>query len=309
VISDIKTPVASGTVVSYYESVVISSQDYSPFGVTLEGRSWSAGYRYGFNGQEVEDGITGSRTHTSAEFWMYDARLGRRWEMDPFYHELEFTSAYSVNFNSPLIFKDENGDWPILGALIDYAFQVAENYFVNHKTGLDVFTDVDLLSIGANLIPGGKIWMKAIRITSDFFEVRPSGFKQKKLNDVIISKVSTTVAKKVIKRLKKVSSKETLRRAEESLDTHKKNVTDMEKKLIDNPDSKKMKRKLEKRKENLERAKEEFQKTKKRNEELGSLSKEQWDVIEKTTEKTIEQKLKGEQEAQNNKEWKQMPEW
>jgi hypothetical protein len=52
VISDIKTPVASGTVVSYYESVVISSQDYSPFGVTLEGRSWSAGYRYGFNGME-----------------------------------------------------------------------------------------------------------------------------------------------------------------------------------------------------------------------------------------------------------------
>jgi hypothetical protein len=27
--------------------------------------------RYGFNGQEVENGITGERTHTSAEFWMH----------------------------------------------------------------------------------------------------------------------------------------------------------------------------------------------------------------------------------------------
>ena len=72
----------------------------------------SAVYRYGFNGQEVESAITGSRTHTSAEFWMYDARLGRRWEIDPMFEEFLGSSGYSVNFNSPLVFKDPDGDCP-----------------------------------------------------------------------------------------------------------------------------------------------------------------------------------------------------
>ncbi|MGZ5491588.1 MAG: hypothetical protein ACXWE6_12740, partial [Nitrososphaeraceae archaeon] len=41
-------------------------------------------YRYGFNGQEKDDEITGSSgSHTSALFWEYDTRLGRRWNRDP----------------------------------------------------------------------------------------------------------------------------------------------------------------------------------------------------------------------------------
>lgn len=83
VISDWKVPAISGASVVSYSTVVVSSQDYSPFGVTLSGISWSAGYRYGFNGQEKEKEITGSDSHTSAEFWMYDSRQGRKWQLDP----------------------------------------------------------------------------------------------------------------------------------------------------------------------------------------------------------------------------------
>ena len=41
------------------------------------------GYRFGFNGQEKVDEIAGAGNHTTAEFWEYDTRLGRRWNRDP----------------------------------------------------------------------------------------------------------------------------------------------------------------------------------------------------------------------------------
>jgi RHS repeat-associated protein len=74
----------------------------------MMGRSVTAeGYRYGFNGQEKETEITGSPSHTSAEFWMYDSRLGRRWEMDPVKKEHE--SVYAAFANNPIFLIDPNG--------------------------------------------------------------------------------------------------------------------------------------------------------------------------------------------------------
>jgi hypothetical protein len=74
-------------------------------------------YRFGFNGQERELQITGFNTHTSAEFWMYDSRLGRRWNIDP--KPLPSSSLYSCFTNSPLLFNDINGDT----ARINFAYQ------------------------------------------------------------------------------------------------------------------------------------------------------------------------------------------
>lgn len=50
----------------------------------LVGRGFRAGsgsYRYSINGQEKEKEL--SNNITSAEFWMYDSRLVRRWNVDP----------------------------------------------------------------------------------------------------------------------------------------------------------------------------------------------------------------------------------
>ena len=42
---------------------------------------WDKGYRYGFNTQEKDDDVfIGAYT---AEYWEYDSRLGRRWNLDP----------------------------------------------------------------------------------------------------------------------------------------------------------------------------------------------------------------------------------
>jgi hypothetical protein len=42
----------------------------------------SEGYRYGFNGQEKSTELDQDGNSMTAEYWQYDARLGRRWNVD-----------------------------------------------------------------------------------------------------------------------------------------------------------------------------------------------------------------------------------
>jgi hypothetical protein len=61
----------------------------------------AGGYRFGFNGQEKSDEISGAGNHTTAQFWEYDPRLGRRWNLDPVPYPWQ--SSYSAFNNNPII--------------------------------------------------------------------------------------------------------------------------------------------------------------------------------------------------------------
>ena len=58
-------------------------------------------YSYGFNGQEKDDEIAGEGNSYTAEFWQYDSRLGRRWNIDPVvkYHESPY-ACFANNLSS-----------------------------------------------------------------------------------------------------------------------------------------------------------------------------------------------------------------
>ena len=87
-----------------------NTTDYSPFGVTLDGRTMQGdGYRYGWNTQEKVDEISGLGNHFTAMFWEYDTRLGRRWNLDPIYYT--DISRFVVNGNNPIYYLDPNGDF------------------------------------------------------------------------------------------------------------------------------------------------------------------------------------------------------
>ncbi len=75
--------------------------------MVMPGRNYSAGseYRYGFNGQEKSAEIfEGS---TTAEYWEYDSRTGRRWNADPSVKAYE--SSYLTFAGNPIWFMDRNG--------------------------------------------------------------------------------------------------------------------------------------------------------------------------------------------------------
>jgi hypothetical protein len=65
-------------------------------------------YRYGFNGQEKVDEISGVGNHNTALFWEYDTRLGRRWNLDPVVKPWE--SGYASLLNNPIHVIDPFGD-------------------------------------------------------------------------------------------------------------------------------------------------------------------------------------------------------
>ncbi len=76
----------------------------------MPGRIYTAGsvYSYGFNGQMKSDEISGAGNHNTAEYWEYDTRSGRRWNLDP--KPGDGISPYSSFNGNPIWFSDVLGD-------------------------------------------------------------------------------------------------------------------------------------------------------------------------------------------------------
>ncbi len=97
-------------IVDYYMPKVVGWHGYEPFGSLLPGRNYSSGsYRFGFNSQEKDDEVYGSAgTSMTAEFWQYDTRTGRRWNLDP--KPQIAISDYAVMGDNPILYYDPLGD-------------------------------------------------------------------------------------------------------------------------------------------------------------------------------------------------------
>jgi hypothetical protein len=110
-ISDRKMQVDAGSdgVYDYFLPDVWVTNDYYPFGMLQPGRNFSSeGYRFGFNGQEKDDEIAGTGSYYTAEYWMYDSRIGRRWNVDPVLKYWE--SPFACFDNGPIFFIDPFGN-------------------------------------------------------------------------------------------------------------------------------------------------------------------------------------------------------
>lgn len=98
--------------VAYFKAEVLSAMDYYPFGMMMPDRQWYAGsdsssYSFGFGGQLKDDEVSGVGNSYTAEFWQYDSRLGRRFNVDPL--SLSWESPYLCYHNSPLYFNNITG--------------------------------------------------------------------------------------------------------------------------------------------------------------------------------------------------------
>lgn len=89
--------------VNGYMADIRQSTDYSPFGVTLEGRNFTlAGAeksRYGFQGQEMDDEFKGEGNSINYTFRMHDPRLGRFLSIDPLNGDYPWNSTYAFSEN------------------------------------------------------------------------------------------------------------------------------------------------------------------------------------------------------------------
>jgi hypothetical protein len=96
--------------VMHYEAQVVSISDYYPFGMIIENRKDEREdfkYKFGIHTQEKDDEIYGEGNSYTAEFWQYDSRLGKRWNIDPVFKYYE--SPYGSFANNPLFYTDPTG--------------------------------------------------------------------------------------------------------------------------------------------------------------------------------------------------------
>ena len=112
---------ADDSTVIYYNPEVVIANDYYPFGMTQYARSYAeanvGNYRFGFNGQEHSNEINVNGNAYTAEYWEYDSRIGRRWNLDP---KPDFAkSSYSAFSNNPLSFADPLGDTVVVDIMTD----------------------------------------------------------------------------------------------------------------------------------------------------------------------------------------------
>ncbi|MFY7733270.1 MAG: polymorphic toxin type 44 domain-containing protein, partial [Bacteroidia bacterium] len=64
---------------------------------------------FSFNGQEKDDEVAGEGNTMTAEFWEYDSRLGRRWNVDPLSKDFPWQSSYLTFNNNPISLIDPDG--------------------------------------------------------------------------------------------------------------------------------------------------------------------------------------------------------
>jgi len=75
-------------------------EDYYPFGSIMPGRSFNTGsYKYGFQGQEMDNEVKGVGNSINYKYRMHDPRLGRFFAVDPLASSYPWNSPYAFSEN------------------------------------------------------------------------------------------------------------------------------------------------------------------------------------------------------------------
>ena len=79
---------------------VVAFNDYYPYGMLLPGRHGNtADYRYGFQGQEMDNELKGEGNSINYKYRMHDPRIGRFFATDPLEGNYPWNSPYSFSEN------------------------------------------------------------------------------------------------------------------------------------------------------------------------------------------------------------------
>ena len=108
------------------QTVIVEESNYYPFGLEHKGynnvvssNGNSVAQKFGYNGKELNEEL-GLQWHDFGAR-NYDASLGRWMNIDPLAEKMRRHSPYNYAFNSPLMFVDPDGLYPILITTRSYA--------------------------------------------------------------------------------------------------------------------------------------------------------------------------------------------
>jgi RHS repeat-associated protein len=109
-ISDKKFPINNNGLIDYYVADITSVSDYYPFGSPMDGRTFSSEkYRFGFQGQEAENEISGIGNYSFFKYRISDNRLGRFFAIDPLSDDYPELSTYQFSSLNPIWMREIEG--------------------------------------------------------------------------------------------------------------------------------------------------------------------------------------------------------
>jgi len=123
--------------------------NYFPFGMLLPGRhANTSDYRYGFQGQELDNEIKGEGNSINYKYRMHDPRVGRFFAVDPLATRYPWNSPYAFSENRVLDGIDlegaefmDLGEWEPFGAPQDPDLLDALNPIYAFQSGLAAITN------------------------------------------------------------------------------------------------------------------------------------------------------------------------
>jgi RHS repeat-associated protein len=90
-------------------ATIVSATDYYPFGLEMQGRTYSdTTYRYGFNGKE-KDAAFASTNNYDYGFRIYNPRIAKFLSVDPLTDSYPWYTPYQFSGNNPIRFIDLDG--------------------------------------------------------------------------------------------------------------------------------------------------------------------------------------------------------
>ncbi len=95
-----------------YQADIKSYSDYYPFGMQMPGRFETAAghnYRFGFQGQESDNEMDGSKSYYSFSYRVHDSRIGRFLSQDPLRKDFPWNSTYAFAENDVIRAIDLEG--------------------------------------------------------------------------------------------------------------------------------------------------------------------------------------------------------
>jgi RHS repeat-associated protein len=99
----------SGGLIAYSEADVQMATDYYSFGAAMQKRGKNGTYRYGFNGKEKDDEVSGNGNQYDYGFRIYNPRLGRFLSIDPLSPKYPMLTPYQFASNTPIWAIDMDG--------------------------------------------------------------------------------------------------------------------------------------------------------------------------------------------------------
>ncbi|MBT1699185.1 hypothetical protein KK083_19975 [Fulvivirgaceae bacterium PWU4] len=123
---------------------IISASDYYPFGLAMDGRTFSdTTYRYGFNGKEKDQNGEFGGTHYDYGFRIYNPRVGRFLSVDPLTKEYPELTPYQFASNTPILAIDLDG----LEAVVASNLKITATSATSVKLTGDVTVKIKLLDL------------------------------------------------------------------------------------------------------------------------------------------------------------------